>query len=96
MTPRCTARRSNVIVNTGAVVGHDCVIGDHAHIGPGAILCGEVVIGAESFVAASATIVPTRRVGARTVIAAGAVVVKDIPDDALAMGVPARCVVHRE
>jgi carbonic anhydrase/acetyltransferase-like protein (isoleucine patch superfamily) len=28
------------IVNTGAIVSHDCVIGDYANISPGAILAG--------------------------------------------------------
>jgi sugar O-acyltransferase (sialic acid O-acetyltransferase NeuD family) len=33
------------IVNTGAIVSHDCRIGDYANLSPGAILAGEVEIG---------------------------------------------------
>lgn len=34
----------HVIVNTGARIDHDCVIGDYAHIAPGVVLCGGVVV----------------------------------------------------
>lgn len=35
----------NVIVNSGAIVSHDCKIGQSSHITPGAILGGNVIIG---------------------------------------------------
>ena len=33
---------SHVIINTGAIVEHDNIIDDFAHISPGANLCGNV------------------------------------------------------
>ena len=35
-----------VIANTGAVISHDCVLGDYTNISPGALLAGEVHTGA--------------------------------------------------
>jgi acetyltransferase EpsM len=32
----------NVILNTGCIIEHECVLGDAVHIGPGAVLAGNV------------------------------------------------------
>jgi UDP-perosamine 4-acetyltransferase len=79
-----------VIINTNAGVDHDCRIGNGAHIGPGSALAGNVEIGCESFLGAGTCVVPGVRIGSRAILGAGSVVVRDIPDDVMAMGVPAR------
>lgn len=80
----------NVIVNTGARVDHDCMISDNVHIAPGATLCGGVRVGENTLVGAGATVAPNVSVGDNVVIGAGATVVRDLPDDVLAVGVPAK------
>jgi UDP-perosamine 4-acetyltransferase len=80
----------NVIVNTGAIVEHDCVLGDHVHVATGARLAGKVTVGVGAHIGAGATIRQGIAIGARAVIGAGAVVVRDVPDDAVMVGVPAR------
>jgi len=80
------------IINTRALVEHDCVVENGAEIGPGAVLCGRVRVGAHSWIGANATIRPSITIGANTIIGAGAVVVKDIPSGVLAVGVPAKVV----
>lgn len=92
--PRAVVGRG-VIVNTRASVDHDSVVGDFAHIAPAAALGGTVRIGSETLVAIGAAVASGRIVGARTVVGAGAVVVRDIPDDVVAWGVPARVVTSR-
>lgn len=82
----------NVILNTGATIDHDNVIGDHAHISPGANLGGTVSVGEETHVGIGATVSNNLSIGARSIIGAGAVVVRDIPDDVVAYGCPARVV----
>lgn len=82
------------ILNTRALIEHDCVIEDGVEIGPGAVLCGRVSVGQNSWIGANATIRPRVSIGDNTIIGAGAVVVSDIPSNVIAFGVPAR--VHRE
>jgi UDP-perosamine 4-acetyltransferase len=78
------------IVNTRAVVEHDCILEPFAHVAPAAVLCGSVRIGHGAQVSAGAVVIPARIVGARATIGAGAVVVRDVPEGAIAVGVPAR------
>jgi sugar O-acyltransferase (sialic acid O-acetyltransferase NeuD family) len=83
------------VVNTKASVDHDCVIGDFASIAPGATLGGNVRVGEFSAVSLGANVIHGVTVGAHTVIGAGSVVVNDVPDCAVAYGVPARVVRKR-
>lgn len=80
----------NVIINTGAIVEHDNVISDCVHIAPGAMLAGEVMVGHMSFIGMGAKVKECQKVGANCVIGMGAVVIDDIPDNVLAVGVPAK------
>lgn len=84
----------NVIINSGAIVEHDCEIGNHVHIATGAHLAGGVVVADESMVGVGAVIRQGVRIGARSMVGAGAVVVKDVPDDCVVVGNPARCLVR--
>jgi UDP-perosamine 4-acetyltransferase len=79
----------NSIVNTGAIVEHHCVVGTSSHIAVGAVLCGNVQIGSRTHVGANATVIQGVRVGSNCIIGAGAVVLHDVPDNSIAIGVPA-------
>lgn len=80
----------NVIVNTGAVIEHDCTVENHAHLAPGSTVTGGCRIGEGALFGASATAIPNKVIGKGSIIGAGAVVVKDIPDNTVATGIPAR------
>ena len=80
------------IINTRALVEHDCILNDGVEIGPGAVLCGRVNVGRNSWVGANATIRQRVTIGENSIIAAGAVVVMDIPSNVVAAGVPARVI----
>ena len=79
-----------VKLNVGAVVMHDCVIGDYTSVAPCALLLGHVRIGRECYVGGHATILPYRSVADRVTVGAGAVVTKDVGEEKIVKGVPAR------
>lgn len=80
----------NCIINSGAIVEHDCRVDEHVHIAPGTVLGGGAEIGSLALVGITASVLPLGRVGARSIIGAGAVVVSPIPENVVAVGVPAR------
>ena len=82
----------NCIINTGAIIEHDCKIGDYCHIAPGVHISGAVNIGELSFIGIGATIIQGIKIGKNVTIGAGSVVIKDIPDNAIAVGNPAKIV----
>jgi sugar O-acyltransferase (sialic acid O-acetyltransferase NeuD family) len=79
-----------IIFNSRSVIEHECSIGAFSHIGPGAILCGNVVVGEASFIGAGAVVRQGITIGRHVIVGAGATVVKDIPDNAVVMGTPAK------
>lgn len=82
----------NVIVNTKASVDHDCAIGNHVHISAGVSLGGGVSVGDGSMIGIGAVIMPGLQIGADAVVGAGSVVTKDVPDNTVVIGYPAKVV----
>ena len=80
----------HVIVNVGARIMHDVTIGDFTTLSPNVQVMGKASVGSQVFIGANATIVDHVKVGNGAVIAAGAVVTEDVPEMALAAGVPAK------
>jgi len=85
-----------VRLNVGANVMHDVVIGDFTTIAPNAVVLGRVRIGAACYIGANATLLPGVVVGAGAVIGAGAVVTRDVPQDFIMVGNPARVLRHNK
>lgn len=53
---------------------------------------GRVIIGNDVFIGADAVILPNVKIGSNVVIGAGAIVTRDIPDNSVAVGNPARVI----
>lgn len=87
-----TRIHSLAIINTGATVDHDCQIHQAVHIGPQSALAGDVCVGELSFLGVGCCVIPTITIGERVMIGAGAVVISPIPNDCLAVGVPAQII----
>lgn len=85
-----------VICNTASVIEHECRIADFAHIAPGAVLTGNVEVGENSFVGAGAVIKPGIRVGSNVIIGAGSIVIKNVPDNQVIAGNPAKNIYRHE
>jgi len=78
------------IINTGAIVEHDCELEDFVHISPNASLAGNVKIGEGSHIGIGAQIIQGISIGKWVTIGAGTVVIRDVPDNSLFVGNPAR------
>ena len=83
------------IINTRAVVEHQCRIGEFVHIAPGAILCGNVSVGAHSHIGAGCVVRQGISIGENTTVGIGSVVTRDIGPNVVAFGNPCR-VVHKK
>ena len=80
------------IINTNSSIDHDCIINDFVHIAPGATLCGGVLVGRSTLIGAGTTILPNIKVGENVIIGAGSLVNKDIPDNSMVFGTPAKVI----
>jgi len=78
------------ILNTNSTIDHECTIGNGVHIMGSASVAGCVKIGDYSTVGTNATILPNVKVGNNVFIGAGAVVTRDISDNEVVVGVPAK------
>ena len=85
----------NCIINTGASIDHECVIGDFVHIAPHSTICGNVYVGEGSWVGAGATVLPGINIGRWCTIGAGAVVIRDVADNTVVAGVPAKIIKYK-
>jgi len=82
----------HVIVNRGAIIGHHTDIGDYVTINPGANIAGACRIGDATYIGIGAIVIDHITIGSHSVVGAGAVVTKDVPDNVLVVGVPAKIV----
>ncbi|WP_163655246.1 acetyltransferase [Listeria sp. PSOL-1] len=81
---------SQVIVNTRAVVEHDCKLGRFAHVAPNATLTGGSQVGNLSFIGAGSVLLPQIKVADQVIVGAGSVVTKDVEAGSVVMGNPAK------
>jgi sugar O-acyltransferase (sialic acid O-acetyltransferase NeuD family) len=79
-----------VFINRGASVGHHARFGDFVSVGPGAVVSGSVTLGRGCLIGAGAVVLPKLRIGSNSVVGAGSVVTKEVPDNCLVLGVPAK------
>jgi sugar O-acyltransferase (sialic acid O-acetyltransferase NeuD family) len=78
------------IINTNATVDHECILGNGVHIMGGASIAGKVDIGDYATIGTNATVLPNLKIGKAAYVGAGAVVTRDVDDNQIVVGVPAR------
>ncbi|ATC85304.1 acetyltransferase [Pseudoalteromonas arctica] len=77
------------IINTAAVVEHDCTIDNFTHICPNVALAGGVSVGTKSWVGIGSQVKQLITIGSNCIVGAGSTVVKNTPDNVTAFGSPA-------
>lgn len=82
----------NVVVNTGSQVNHDNVIENHVYIASGVVLSGGVTIRENTLLDDGVIVTLGRSVGKNCIIGAGGVVTKNVPDNTVAYGCPAKVI----
>ena len=90
----------NTMVDMGAVIGSKAKIGNNCHIGANAVIAGvlepvskkEVKIGNNCFIGANAVVLEGVKIGDGAIIGAMTLVNKDVPCNAVVMGVPGRVI----
>jgi sugar O-acyltransferase (sialic acid O-acetyltransferase NeuD family) len=81
-----------VFLGGGATVAHHSVVGDFSLIAGGVVFGGHVTVGSETLIGVGVSIKPHITIGSRVIVGVGAAVIVHLPDDVVAVGVPARIV----
>lgn len=82
----------------GVVIHHRSIIGNNVNIGTGVTIGGTSgifdvpQIGDNTIISSGAKVIGPIKIGKNCIIGANAVVVKDIPDNCLAVGIPAKII----
>lgn len=81
-----------VLVNINSTISHDSEIGSFSEIACGVVIPGRCKIGERVFIGSNATLNPDIEIGAGAVIGAGTVVIKNVPENAVVVGNPAKII----
>ena len=81
-----------VLVNLNCTIGHDCEIGSFVEMSPGVHISGNCILGDYSAIGTNATVLPKTKIGKNVLVGAGSVVTKDLPDNCVAVGIPAKVI----
>ena len=82
--------RDGCIVNTGAVIDHESMIGRCTHVSVNATVAGRCTIGDRVFLGAGAVVIDGITIADDVTVGAGAAVVCDLREPGTYVGVPAR------
>ena len=82
--------KDNVLLQPMCAIGHDCVLGEGCVISSFDSIAGGAKVGYGSYIGMGASVMEKVSIGDYCIIGMGSVVFKDIPDEMIAMGNPAR------
>jgi sugar O-acyltransferase (sialic acid O-acetyltransferase NeuD family) len=81
---------AHVVVLPCAVISHDDIVGDYTCIATGACLSGGVQVGQSCYLGCRSAIRENVRIGQRCLVGMGSVVIRDVEDNSVVVGNPAR------
>ncbi len=80
----------NVTIQEHSCVGHDAHIGNHCQIAGMVVIGGHATIGEATYIGLNVPIKDRVSIGSHSIIGMGSAVIRDIPDNVIALGNPAR------
>lgn len=92
------------MIDMNAVLGARAKVGKNAHVGAGAVIAGvleppsatPVIIEDNVLIGANAVVLEGVKVGKNSVVAAGSVVTKDVPENSVVAGSPAKIIKEKD
>lgn len=88
--------REGALINLLCTIGHDVLIEKFVELCPSVNVSGNCTIGAFTFIGTNSVVLPNINIGKNVIIGAGSVVTKDIPDNTMALGAPAKVIKQLE
>jgi len=79
----------NCIINTGAIVEHDCMVGNTVHLSPNVSLAGGTIVGDFSWLGIGSVTRQLVTIGNNSIVGANSTVISNIPSNVVALGTPA-------
>jgi sugar O-acyltransferase (sialic acid O-acetyltransferase NeuD family) len=79
-----------ILMYPNSIITHDCVLGDFVELSPGATILGNCRLSENVHIGANATILPNLTIGANVIVGAGSVVTKNIEQNRIIKGIPAK------
>lgn len=80
----------NCFLQAYCTIGHNTVIGDDCTVSTNVAVSGGVTIGENTYLAVGVSVIQGAVIGSDSVVGMAAVVIRDIPDNVIALGNPAR------
>lgn len=81
-----------VSINRNASIGHHTTIGNFVTINPGANIAGNVIVGDNTLIGIGANVIDGVKIGKNSVIGAGSLITKNVPDNVVVYGTPAKII----
>jgi len=78
------------IICSHTVIEHDTKIGDLCYLSPSSTICGKVILEDHVYIGPGAILTAGVKIGNNSIVGAGSVVLKDIPENSVYVGTPAR------
>lgn len=87
---------NNVLIQGKTALGHGVVLGDNVVISSFAFVGGDTVIGKDAYIAPHSCLRNGIHIGSGAIVGMGSVVTKDVPENAVVVGNPAKILRYNE
>lgn len=80
------------LIYYNSIITHDVIVGDFCEISPDVKLLGRCIVGNNCQLGSGSVVLPDIKIGNNVVVGAGAVITKNLPDNCVAVGIPAKII----